>query len=491
MISNSDENMCIAGVYGGKGSGVTAQTTTVFLESAWFNNETIRKTSLKHELRTDAAARFEKGVDISNTVNVLKRAALMIKEIAGGEISSEVIDVYPAPAEKTMVSLKYHYLKKLSGKNYHADTIKNILIALGFEIQKEGIDEILVNVPYHKTDISIAADIVEEIMRIDGLDNIEIPATISIATSTDYNNKKHDLKERIANHLSANGFAEIFTNSITDSKYYSEEVLAGSVKMLNNLSADLDVLRPSLLQTGLEVVAYNLNRKNADLKLYEFGKTYHSIAVENYKEQEHLAIYVAGNTSTGNWQEKDKKADFYYLKGICEQVLLACGVKKITVEIAEGNDLESGIDIFVNKKVIGKLGAVSQKLLKQFGIKESVLYADLNWDEIILLQNKNNLTYQEISKFPVVQRDLAIIVDKKIAYAQIETTIKENKIPSLKNVKLFDVFESEKIGADKKSMAVNFTFSDDSKTLADTDTDNMMKKIVASLEKQLSATIRN
>ena len=491
MIANSDENMCIAGVYGGKGSGVTAQTTTVFLESAWFNNETIRKTSLKHELRTDAAARFEKGVDISNTVNVLKRAALMIKEIAGGEISSEVIDVYPAPAEKTMVSLKYHYLKKLSGKNYHADTIKNILIALGFEIQKEGIDEILVNVPYHKTDISIAADIVEEIMRIDGLDNIEIPATISIATSTDYDNKKHELKERIANHLSANGFAEIFTNSITDSKYYSEEVLAGSVKMLNNLSADLDVLRPSLLQTGLEVVAYNLNRKNADLKLYEFGKTYHSIAVENYKEQEHLAIYVAGNTSTGNWQEKDKKADFYYLKGICEQVLLACGVKKITVEIAEGNDLESGIDIFVNKKVIGKLGAVSQKLLKQFGIKESVLYADLNWDEIILLQNKNNLTYQEISKFPVVQRDLAIIVDKKIAYAQIEATIKENKIPSLKNVKLFDVFESEKIGADKKSMAVNFTFSDDSKTLADTDTDNMMKKIVASLEQQLSATIRN
>ena len=491
MIANSDENMCIAGVYGGKGSGVTAQTTTVFLESAWFNNETIRKTSLKHELRTDAAARFEKGVDISNTVNVLKRAALMIKEIAGGEISSEVIDVYPAPAEKTMVSLKYHYLKKLSGKNYHADTIKNILIALGFEIQKEGIDEILVNVPYHKTDISIAADIVEEIMRIDGLDNIEIPATISIATSTDYDNKKHELKERIANHLSANGFAEIFTNSITDSKYYSEEVLAGSVKMLNNLSADLDVLRPSLLQTGLEVVAYNLNRKNADLKLYEFGKTYHSIAVENYKEQEHLAIYVAGNTSTGNWQEKDKKADFYYLKGICEQVLLACGVKKITVEIAEGNDLESGIDILVNKKVIGKLGAVSQKLLKQFGIKESVLYADLNWDEIILLQNKNNLTYQEISKFPVVQRDLAIIVDKKIAFAQIETTIKENKIPSLKNVKLFDVFESEKIGADKKSMAVNFTFSDDSKTLADTDTDNMMKKIVASLEQQLSATIRN
>lgn len=491
MITNSEENMCIAGVYGGKESGVSAQTTTVFLESAWFNNETIRKTSLKHELRTDAATRFEKGVDISNTVNVLKRAALMIKEIAGGEISSDIIDVYPAPAEKTMVSLKYHYLKKLSGKNYHADTIKNILIALGFEIQKEGIDEIWVNVPYHKTDISIGADIVEEIMRIDGLDNIEIPATISISTSNDYDNKKHELKERIANHLSANGFSEIFTNSITDSKYYSEEMLASTVKMMNNLSADLDVMRPSLLQTGLEVVAYNINRKNADLKLYEFGKTYHSIAVENYKEEEHLAIYVTGNTSTGNWQEKDKKADFYFLKGICEQVLMACGVKKIAVEISQDDDLETGITVSVNQKAIGKIGAASQKLLKQFSIKEPVLYADLKWDDIIELQNKKKIAYQEISKFPVVQRDLAIIVDKKIAYSQIETTIKENKIPSLKNVKLFDVFESEKIGADKKSMAVNFTFSDDTKTLADTDTDNMMKKIVASLEKQLSASIRN
>ena len=491
MIANSEENMCIAGVYGGKGSGVTAQTTTVFLESAWFNNESIRKTSLKHELRTDAATRFEKGVDISNTVNVLKRAALMIKEIAGGEISSDVIDIYPNPAEKTLVSLKYHYLKKLSGKNYHADTIKNILIALGFEIQKEGIDEIWVKVPYHKTDISIAADIVEEIMRIDGLDNIEIPSTISIAISNDYDNKKHELKEKIANHLSANGFAEIFTNSITDSKYYTEEILAGSVKMLNNLSADLDVLRSSLLQTGLEVVAYNLNRKNADLKLYEFGKTYHSIAVEKYKEEQHLAIYITGNITANNWQEKDKKADFYYVKGICEQVLQACGLKNITVKPFKVNDLELGIDMYVNKKGIAKLGAVSQKLLKQFGIKEPVLYADLYWDEILVLQNKNNLSYQEISKFPVVQRDLAVIVDKQIAYSQIETVIRENNIPSLKNVKLFDVFESEKIGADKKSMAVNFTFSDHSKTLADTDTDNMMNKIVASLEKQLSATIRN
>ena len=491
MISNSVENMCLAGVYGGKDSGVTPQTTSVFLESAWFNNETIRKTSLKHELRTEAAARFEKGVDISNTVTVLKRAALMIKEIAGGEISSDVIDVYPAPVEKTMVSLKYHYLKKLSGKNYHADTIKNILIALGFEIQKEGIDEIWVNVPYHKTDISIAADIVEEIMRIDGLDNIEIPSTISIATSTEYDNNNHQLKERIANYLSANGFAEIFTNSITDSKYYSDDVLTHTVKMINNLSADLNVLRPSLLQTGLEVIAYNINRKNADLKLYEFGKIYSSTAVGNYKEEHHLAFYITGNTSSTTWHQRDKKADFYYVKGICEQLLSACGLKNINFTILDEVDFELGINISVNKKIIGKLGTVSQKLLKQFGIKEPVFYADINWDEIIILQHKNNLTYQEISKFPAVQRDLAIIVDKQITYSQIETNIRENKLLSLKNITLFDVFESDKIGADKKSMAVNFTFSDDTKTLSDVDTDYMMKKIISSLEKQLSATIRN
>ena len=491
MIANSEENMCMAGVYGGKESGVSPQTTNIFLESAWFDNETIRKTSVKHELRTDAASRFEKGVDISNTVNVLKRAALMIKEIAGGQISSKILDVYPAPAVKTMVSLKYHYLKKLSGKNYHGDTIKNILLALGFEIQKEGIDEILINVPFSKTDISIPADIVEEIMRIDGLDNIEIPAAISISPSSDYDNKKHELKEKTANYLTGNGFSEIFTNSITDSKYYSDIILSGTVKMINNLSADLNVMRPSLLQTGLEVVAYNINRKNGELKLYEFGKIYNSNAVGHYNEINHLALYVTGNINNGNWQQKDAKADFYYLKGMCEKVLAACGLKNISLNILEDEDLEFGIDISINKKKIGKLGNVSQKILKQFGIKEPVLFADFVWDDIILMQEKNNLTYREISKFPAVQRDLAIIVDKQITYSHIESTIKENNISSLKNIKLFDIFESEKIGVDKKSMAVNFTFSDETKTLADSDTDSMMKKIILSLEKHLKATIRN
>jgi len=490
MIANAEENMCMAGVYGGKESAVSGNTKNIFLESAWFNNETIRKTSLKHELRTDAATRFEKGVDISNTVNVLKRAALMIKEIAGGEISSDIIDVYPAPAEKTSVSLKYHYLKKLSGKNYHADTIKNILTALGFEIQKEGMDEIWVNVPFSKTDISIAADIVEEIMRIDGLDNIEIPSTISIAPSADYNNEKHELKEKIANFLSSNGFSEIFTNSITDSKYYDEEILCNTVKMMNNLSADLDVMRPSLLQTGLEVVAYNVNRKNTDLKLYEFGKIYSTSGVGKYVEQNRLAIYTTGIVTEGSWQAKEKKADFYFLKGLCEKIIAACGIKTSLVAVTESKELDYEITFSVNKTEIAKAGNISQEKLKQFGIKEPVLFADIAWDEIILLQQKNNLTYKEVSKFPAVQRDLAIILDKKIAYSSVEAVIKENKIAALKNIKLFDIFESEKLGNDKRSIAVNFTFSDDTKTLADADTDSMMNKIISSLEKQLNATVR-
>ncbi len=491
MIANAEENMCIAGVYGGSASGVTNDTVNIFIESAWFSNEAVRKTSLKHGLRTDAATRFEKGVDISNTVNVLKRAALMIKEIAGGEISSDVIDVYPTPAEKTSVALKYHYLKKLSGKNYHADTIKNILTALGFEIQKEGVDEIFVNVPFSKTDIAIPADIVEEIMRIDGLDNIEIPSTISIAASADNDNGRAALADKTANYLTSNGFSEIFTNSITDSKYYNEAVLGNTVKMINSLSANLDVMRPSLLQTGLEVIAYNINRKNTDLKLYEFGKTYHTTGVGKYEEKIHLAIYTSGIVTEGGWLQKDSKADFYYVKGLCEKVFANAGLKNIQADIIQvDDDMDYGITFSASNKIIGKAGNINAKTLKQFGIKEPVLFADILWDEILALNQKINITYKEISKFPSVQRDLALIVDKSIAYADIEKNIKANKIQSLKTIKLFDIFESEKLGKDKKSMAVNFTFSDDTKTLEDADTEGMMNKIITSLEKQLNAVVR-
>jgi phenylalanyl-tRNA synthetase beta chain len=262
LICNATDPMCIAGVFGGAASGVHAGTTSIFLESAWFHNTTIRKTSLHHGLRTDAATRFEKGVDIASTVQVLKRAALLIKEVAGGSISSDVTDVYPNVTPKTEVAVKYHYIKKLSGKNYHPEAVKKILTALGFEVIGEGIDELRVAVPYSKPDISIPADLVEEILRIDGLDNIEIPTTITISPAVEVASAKEVIKEKTANFLVCKGFVEIFTNSITNSQYFTPAVLETAVKMINNLSADLDVLRPSMLETGLETIAYNCNRRN-------------------------------------------------------------------------------------------------------------------------------------------------------------------------------------------------------------------------------------
>ncbi|MGF2412601.1 MAG: phenylalanine--tRNA ligase subunit beta, partial [Ferruginibacter sp.] len=295
MICNAEVPMCIGGVFGGLHSGVTAATKSIFLESAWFNPISIRKTSFRHGLRTDAATRFEKGVDISNTVNVLKRAAIMIKEIAGGEIASDVIDVYPMPKQKTEVALKYHYLKKLSGKNYHGDTIKNILTSLGFEMIKEGMDEMWVKVPFSKPDITIAADLVEEIMRIDGLDNVEIPQMITIAPAVETLAHETAYKEKMAEYLVGQGFNEIFTNSITNSAYFTEETLQTTVKMINNLSEELNVMRPSMLETGLETIAHNLNRRNNNIRFFEFGKTYSTDGIGSYAENNHLCLFATGN----------------------------------------------------------------------------------------------------------------------------------------------------------------------------------------------------
>jgi phenylalanyl-tRNA synthetase beta chain len=332
--------MCIAGVFGGMKSGVTANTKNIFLESAWFHPVTIRKTSVRHDLRTDAATRFEKGVDISNCVNVLKRAALMIKEVAGGEIASEVVDLYPDPKPKTEVSLKNHYLKKLSGKNYHSDAIKRILTSLGFEIVREGQDELRVAVPYSKPDISIPADIVEEILRIDGLDNIDIPATITISPAVESLGIKETLKDKLAGFLVGQGFIEIFTNSITNSKYFDEQVLTGTVKMINNLSEELNVLRPSMVETGLESISYNINRRNTSLQFFEYGKTYFTKGIGEYEEAEHLCLYLTGAVQENSWREKNTQQDFYRLKGLTTALLALCGLQNIRFENGkEGSQL--------------------------------------------------------------------------------------------------------------------------------------------------------
>lgn len=490
IICNAEEAMCIAGVYGGAQSGVTLDTKNIFLESAWFNPISIRKTSFRHGLRTDAATRFEKGVDISNTVNVLKRAAVMIKEIAGGEIASSIIDVYPDPKNKTEVAIKYHYLKKLSGKNYHGDTIKNILTALGFEILKEGQDDIRVAVPFSKPDISIPADIVEEIMRIDGLDNVEIPSAITISPAVETLAHEAAYKEKTANYLIGAGFNEIFTNSITNAAYYSEDVLKTTVKMINSLSADLNVMRPAMMETGLETVAYNLNRRNTDLQFFEFGKTYNSAAVGKYQEQQHVSIYITGKKNADGWKGKGEKADFYFAKGICEQISNLLGLKIEAYLVAASDKLNACVKATINKEIIASIGTINKKVLEIFDIKQPVLYIDFDWDKAIALSKNVKISYNEITKFPAVQRDLAIVVAKSLKYEQVEKATFNANATKLTAVKLFDIFESEKLGADKKSMAVSFTFLDEEKTMTDKEIDAMMSKIITCYEKELNAEIR-
>ncbi len=488
MICNAEAPMCIAGVYGGLHSGVSTATRDIFLESAWFSPASVRSTSFRHGLRTDAATRFEKGVDIGNTVNVLKRAALLIRELAGGSIASDVVDVYPDPRPKTEVILKYHYLKKLSGKHYHIDTVKDILTALGFEILKEGMDELHLAVPYSKPDISLQADIVEEIMRIDGLDNVEIPSVISIAPATETLGVETACRERTAQQLAGMGFSEIFTNSITNSAYYDEAVLARSVRMINSLSAELDILRPSMLETGLEAVAYNLNRKNLNLRLFEFGKTYSSTGVGKYAEQEHLALFLSGAMAEGCWKGKAVPADFFYLKGLVEKILLGLGAGPVTY--AAGKESASLTEVLVKQEPVAVFGAVPQARLNRFDIRQPVWYADINWNEVLALHKKQQITFREIPKFPAVQRDLSMVVDRSVAYEQVQEVTGRIRISRLQSVKLFDVFENEKLGAGRKSMALNFTFLDEEKTMTDQDIDTMMAKIMTAFERELGAEIR-
>ncbi|MCW3089135.1 MAG: phenylalanyl-tRNA synthetase beta chain [Ferruginibacter sp.] len=490
MICNATAPMCIGGVYGGLDSGVTMGTKNIFLESAWFNPLTIRKTSLKLGMRTDAATRFEKGVDISNTVNVLKRAAALIKEIAGGEIASDIVDVYPSPKAKTEVALKYHYLKKLSGKNYHGDTIKNILTGLGFEIIKEGMDDLRVAVPFSKPDISLPADIVEEIMRIDGFDNVDIPSAITISPAVDTLGAAAAFKEKIASSLAAVGFNEIFTNSITNSAYYSEEVLQTTVKMINSLSAGLNIMRPEMMETGLETVAYNCNRRNTDLQLFEFGKTYRTTGVGNYEEQQHLSIYITGKKHADGWKLKAGKADFYFAKGIFEKIAAAMGLKISSYTEGAEAKTEHSVRAIVRNEVVCTIGSIRKAVLERFDIKQPVLYIDINWDKLLEFAALVKIRFTEIPKFPAATRDLSMVVDKELGYEAIEKVTYGTRINKLQSVNLFDVFESEKLGAGKKSMAVSFTFLDEEKTMTDKEIDAMMAKIISSYEKELNAEIR-
>jgi len=490
MICDEKEGICIAGVFGGLHSGVTEKTKNIFLESACFEGISLRKTSFRHGLRTDAASRFEKGTDISATVNVLKRAALLIKEIGGGEIASDIVDIYPAPKPKTEVGIKWHFIKKLSGKNYHPDAVKEILNNLGFETLKEGIDELRVAVPYHKPDISLPADLVEEIVRIDGLDNIDIPDAITITPAVEENYAAEVYREKTANYLVGLGFNEMMTNSITNAAYFSEEELQSMVKMTNSLSAELNILRNSLFETALEVVAHNLNHRNTSLRLFEFGKAYSTTAPGKYNESEKLCLVLTGNKNEDNWKQKSVATDFYTLKGTVDALLKTLGITPDKVETMPVAKLDSHIVYKLGDNIIAGAGEVKKTILDKFGIKQPVFFAGLNWAVLAELAAGQTRKVKEIAKYPAVQRDLAMIVAKELNWEAVQQTVQKIKLNKLQDIKLFDIFESEKLGAGKKSVAVNFTFQDEEKTLTDKEIDGWMNKIMATLEKDLQAEIR-
>lgn len=481
MICDEAEGMCIAGVFGGVHSGVTDTTTNIFLESAYFDPMHIRRTSLHHELRTDAATHFEKGVDINVLEPALKRAAQLITELGGGNISSDIVDVYAQKLEPVTVDVTYRYINMLSGKEYDKAKVKQLLVSLGFVIEKESGDGLTVTVPTNKKDVLQTADIVEEVLRIDGLDNIPIPEKLNISLNRPMPNDSTD-KNKFAGILCGLGFKEIVTNSIVNSKYYPDN--NNLVKMLNSLTSELDVLRPSMLESGLEVIQYNCNRKNNDLTFYEFGKVY-ATSKEGYAEEEQLALYVTGNVQGQGWNSKEKKADIYYLKGVVANLLQHSGIRNEKYKYDD-----NGVVISWKKQTLCTITLVTNDKLKAFDVKQPVFFAAINWQLWLQAMSAVKVKYTEVPKYPAVQRDLAIVIDKSVSYKQVQQATDKLNFNSLQEYSLFDVFESEKLGAGKKSFALNYIFQLQDRTLTDKETDEMMKQLMNTYKKELQAQIR-
>ncbi len=491
MICDAEGGLCMAGVFGGQDSGVKETTTQVFLESACFAGIGIRKTSFRHGLRTDAALRFEKGTDPGLCDRVLLRAVQLIQEIAGGEVMGSMIDLYPGKKEKKEIGLSWQYLKKVSGKNYHPEAVRSILSALGFEILRESDNEFRVAVPTHKPDVEGPADLIEEILRIDGLDNIPIPATIRISPAVSTEERPARWQEKIADLLAGQGFQEILTNSITNGAYYTEAESNELVQMINSLSQELNVMRPRLLETSLEVVAHNLNHKNLSLRLFEFGKTYHYRGDTHYVETFKLALILAGDWQEGGWNQPAKRTDLYTLKSQMRTLFSWLGLDAIQEEYpdAEANWIDP-ITWSYQGLPVAKGGQVATEKREQFGIKQPVFYAEVEWHEVMNLLLTKRTKISPLPKFPAVQRDLAMVVDRSLHWSKLESTIRQIGLENLQGIKLFDIFESDKLGADKRSMAINLTFLHPDKTLTDAEIDGWMSQVMHALATDCQAEIR-
>jgi phenylalanyl-tRNA synthetase beta chain len=492
MICNAQEGMCIAGVFGGAKSGITEVSKNVFLESAYFSPEFIRKTSTHHQLKTDASFRFERGTDPNNTVYALKRAALLIQEIAGGEISSDVVDVYPSPIENRTFAVKYKNIDRLIGKKIPREEILSILERLDIQIVSQDENAFTVSVPPYRVDVSQEADIAEEILRIYGFNNIELAETASAEFLASFPSKDVDkFKKTIGELLVSNGFYEIWTNSLTNQAYqqkYNLSFKGTPVEILNKLSEEQGILRQTLLFTGLEVCLYNINRKQKDLKFFEFGKIYYK-ETGQYREEERLAIFITGNVQTENWQYPSRQVSYYELAQHAHHVLVKSGAADVKQEKINDQLLEYGVRLFRSEKEFGKMGKVKQALLKDFGVKQDLFYAELNTS--LLFQNANpKLVIQEVAKFPEVRRDLSLVLDKQISFEEIRSLIMEAEKRLIKNIIAFDVYEGEKIPEGKKAYALGFTLLNETKTLTDEEIDKTMERLMEALEQKLGALIR-
>lgn len=499
-ICDKEGAMAIGGVFGGNGSGITDATVNVFLESAYFNPKFIRRTSLHHGLRTDAATHFEKGVDINNVIPALKRAAAMIAEVAGGTVASVVADEYPAPLEPVTVTVTYNYIRKLSGKPYHHIDIQEILHALGFEVTGESDSTLTLKVPSNKTDVAHPADIVEEILRIDGLDNVEIPGRLNVTLMKPQPGDR-EIRERLAELLCGMGLQEIVTNSIVNSKYYPGRT--DLVHMINSLSSELDVMRPSMLEGGLEVINYNCNRKNQDLALFEFGNVYDGTILNEHinekgegtdrkmvnpkTDKAQLGIWVTGNVRPAQWQHKAEKANIFYLKGLINNMMSYSGIKNTALFFSSADNT---VEWKWKNQVLCTARKVSADKLKAFDIKQDVYFAEIHWELWAKAVAANKISYREVPKFPAVQRDLAIVIDAETTYKQVQDVTEQLKLDALQSYGLFDSYESEQLGKGKKSYALNYTFQLQSGTLTDAETEQLMKKLSEAYKNKLSAQIR-
>jgi len=492
MICDADSNpLCIAGVLGGLKSGVTENTTSIFLESAYFNPVSIRKTAKRHALNTDASFRFERGIDINKSKYALKRAALLIEEYAGGKMGSDISDFFPEKIEDFQVFLSYENAYGLIGQEIPKETIKNILASLEIKINSETEGGLGLTIPSYRTDVQREADIIEEILRVYGYNNIEFSHKLNTSISFD-SNKEIKIENIIANQLTSIGFNETMANSLTKPEYvtFSDNINEdANVEMLNPLSNDLKVMRQSLLFSGLESVAYNINRKNSSLQFYEFGKTYHRYN-EKYEENKHLTLFVTGNRTKESWSIDNKVLDFFFLKGIITSLLSRLGIEKVKSSPTKQDVFSEGVSFGLGKMQFVEFGVVKPSLLKEFGIKQEVLFADFNWDTILKLTGNQKINVSELQKFPSVKRDLALLLDSERAFDEVYSLAFKTERKLLKEVDLFDVYEGDKLPDGKKSYAVSFILQDETKTLADKQIDKIMQKLQQAFEKNLDAVLR-